>query len=937
MKTKFKTRILSIFLLAAVLLPQSIQSAWVANALATTLPVTVATDYFFKQLESSNERIFYAAMQNMLETGQFKQGNVSVEVSGLEMPEGGNNALLKQMGAARDAFMFDYPDLFYVDFDALSLRIEDGKVYLGTGRGKHYINGEFINDDGNIMTSEIDAAIAAVNSRLNTIVDKAKSQAPHDLKEQIKIAHDEVISSAAYKFEYQAKHPYSVRTVYGVFGLSQDEAGAMCEGYARALKAVLDRLGIPTILVHGYYLESGKRQEHMWNYVQLDGTWYAVDPTFDNTSNEADRHNYFMVDGSVMRNHFTVGLISTSDKEFFYPELDGGVSEDTTEYSEEFLGNVVYRDASGIVIVYAGAEEINDHGKIDKVYHISYQGKGYKEAAKDGNYIITNAWQLKDNAGTDETDMIPTSWLYATDVNIDYEQIYEDHGNYFSVRMDNVTAFQVGVTKVGFTGEPNESNYYGVFFEGTLSDIFAMSTEIKTGVGKVDYPAPFVKKTTPAHTTAQVVGKTYHVTVEYDQELVPKSEGAELGYDLVYYDLVYGYRQPDQERDQFRIENLRLSDDGKTISYDFTPSKLWALDDTLYMINFTGVKGKESGKAPNPVEYLLYNRTTTCIFQLRDLNTDLETYGKPILMDDFELSGIVDPAELGVDAEFMQKYGDLLKSRVSLVTTTTTEAEDAMLSDMIDSKADGREKLKVETYNISLNLCEMQLKAIKEGQRIRIKLGFPEGYGPNDAGVTFRAYHYALQDDGSYEIEEINCTVTELGLIIEVTSFSPFAIAALSTLDGEADVTQNKIVTIQATAGGQIFDENGNLVTEFAEVVDGEPHSFTAKANAGYKIDTLTINGEEIAEAKGQTEYTFTATARSKVFVAFIADNTGETSDTPFVPGDSNSDTTPPQPEAPNTGLNTLTSLISSKAFLIPAAFVASALAALLLRRKKTA
>ena len=72
--------------------------------------------------------------------------------------------------------------------------------------------------------------------------------------------------------------PYS-----GLVAHSGQEA-PVCEGYARAMKVICDRLGIPCVLVYGDAKQSyeGLAGPHMWCYVQMeDGQWYADDPTWD--------------------------------------------------------------------------------------------------------------------------------------------------------------------------------------------------------------------------------------------------------------------------------------------------------------------------------------------------------------------------------------------------------------------------------------------------------------------------------------------------------------------------------------------------------------------------------------------------------------------------------------------------------------------------------
>ena len=64
--------------------------------------------------------------------------------------------------------------------------------------------------------------------------------------------------------------------------------GPVCEGYARAFKVLCDVEGIPCVLVDGDATSDGTSNEaHMWNYVQADGKWYAVDVTWNDPTGGA--------------------------------------------------------------------------------------------------------------------------------------------------------------------------------------------------------------------------------------------------------------------------------------------------------------------------------------------------------------------------------------------------------------------------------------------------------------------------------------------------------------------------------------------------------------------------------------------------------------------------------------------------------------------------
>lgn len=82
--------------------------------------------------------------------------------------------------------------------------------------------------------------------------------------------------------------------------------GPVCESYARAMKVLCDYSGIPCVLVDGYALNSltSDGENHMWNYVKLDGGWYAVDVTWNDPLSSisgavsgSENENYLLVGG----------------------------------------------------------------------------------------------------------------------------------------------------------------------------------------------------------------------------------------------------------------------------------------------------------------------------------------------------------------------------------------------------------------------------------------------------------------------------------------------------------------------------------------------------------------------------------------------------------------------------------------------------------------
>lgn len=82
----------------------------------------------------------------------------------------------------------------------------------------------------------------------------------------------------------------------------------VCEGIAKLVKYICDRLGLQSAVLAGIAIDSATmtQDNHAWNAVQIDGEWYCFDFTFDLTMNAGspcksiERYDYFALSSDEM-------------------------------------------------------------------------------------------------------------------------------------------------------------------------------------------------------------------------------------------------------------------------------------------------------------------------------------------------------------------------------------------------------------------------------------------------------------------------------------------------------------------------------------------------------------------------------------------------------------------------------------------------------------
>ena len=253
-------------------------------------------------------------------------------------------------------------------------------------------------------------------------------------------------------------------------------------------------------------------------------------------------------------------------------------------------------------------------------------------------------------------------------------------------------------------------------------------------------------------------------------------------------------------------------------------------------------KEEFSNKAPNAPYFTFSRLYLACPARFNyDGRLWIESCAQPVLADNSDLSANNFLKEDGTSSfsEGERSQMMLVAEKLGNDNTTLNNMKNEILGG--DNNVVSEEELaKSETYDISLQICN-KYPVIPDGSYVKIMLGFPEGYGPDDEGVRFKLYHRKhIKETDTYEIEEVPCVVTKLGIVATVTSFSPYMVVPV-----DADKVTDK--TVYATIdgkGGKLSAEDGK--TRFLK--EGESYTYTINPDKGYQVYTVTINGKNVTD-----------------------------------------------------------------------------------------
>lgn len=871
-------------LMAGTILPTNIHTTILANTADQTAQRDTinAEDTWYKDQLDVYGKKMYKALETLYTNGSFKTGigeiDLSKEFTQAELKDyaGGKTAIAVAFQAARDAFCQDYPEIFYVDFSKVTLRLGMSNnqyiLLLNNGSNANYYT------EGFTSAEQVNSAITeveAIKAEVKSVVTDEMLDNPVNLVTTI---HNKLIKM--FEYTYPSKANMNVNNVYGALTTGESN----CEGYTRTFKWILDDFNIPNVMVGGMavnaQMSEGKDkvdatmgEAHAWNYVKIENEWYAVDVTWDDpimvpASKAADkiRTTYLLRGSDTMNeNHFAFGQFSPESKKFELPKLNpidyeamkGDTSADD-DYSEDISTDLKITFEKQI-----DSEEVDDSGNpfTRTIFHINYKGMTIKELNEQGLYLAYR--------GTELTTGQVTAWVEVFDGIPSATET-----DMFAFHSTKAYSYQFCITPL-----KSKATLYGEGVDlATPGNNILISKWVLTPYYS-DYTAPpYIRTSEPAQTRKILPVKTQY-RVEYDDELVVVDPNKE-----VTIKITNTYEHINASANNVKLEygsytSPILGKKSSTIvKFDFYPDEKFQGYGNKYSLQLENVVGKLSGKAPNPVRIMTtFKAEIPCPLQYRPGSS-----ANAFLMSDPTL--VVDPnmEDIFTTNAGAQSYGPLnialVAKRVDKDSDKNKELADKLQTSMgIDMLGAG---VKSSTYNLSIG-CGALAASIKDGYHLSVGLPYPEGYHPDDGEVEFRAYHFKLQSDGTYKPEELICKITPAGLMVIAESFSPFTVIAVPKAEAEkhpSTLTDKAVTAYLETSGGKIETNNGGA--GMYTVADGESRTFTVTPDEGYVIDRILLNNVEV-KLQDKTSYTTTfdykkMTNENDLKVYFVAESVVE-------------------------------------------------------------
>ncbi|MBQ8044464.1 MAG: hypothetical protein IJ272_10055 [Clostridia bacterium] len=348
MKKFFKIVIITVIIALICLVPKlDILDFFALNISEEKL--STYSEYYFNQL-ALDEQKMYVRIDEAIKNRQEKV------FLGLQETED----ITEKISKVLEAYFYDNPEYYYVSNEYV-ISTSNLKIITYSILELDYITSA--DDEIDVKNKELEIAIY-------NLLKECITETMTDFEKELAI-HDALVERVNY-YEYEDINtiPGIKHTAYGA--LVENEA--VCDGYSKAFKLLLEEAGIYSIIISG----STDNIAHAWNLVKLDDEYYHVDVTSDKLEEKDKKyvvHAYFNVnDEKISKTHVI-------DENFDYPQCDGtkyeyytqkGYAIATKDNLYNKLKDIISKQKSSNILELKVTEQYSSRKIIDALYDLNF-------------------------------------------------------------------------------------------------------------------------------------------------------------------------------------------------------------------------------------------------------------------------------------------------------------------------------------------------------------------------------------------------------------------------------------------------------------------------------------------------------------------------------------------------------------------------------------
>jgi len=176
-----------------------------------------------------------------------------------------------------------------------------------------------------------------------------------------KILHDYLVKNVVYDIENANNNTLTDETHSAIGALLNGTA--VCDGYAKAMKMLLNKVGIECEVISGDTKDSDDDVGHAWNIVKIDGQNYHLDPTWADPvgakyGSDYVSYEYFNVpDDLIGQTHIWEGDFGCDSDASSYYKVEGFWAGNYEEFKDK-VNYFIYRRASGFKLYVKDCDQL---------------------------------------------------------------------------------------------------------------------------------------------------------------------------------------------------------------------------------------------------------------------------------------------------------------------------------------------------------------------------------------------------------------------------------------------------------------------------------------------------------------------------------------------------------------------------------------------------